>query len=92
MQWSVEIKKQAVKRITRLPKTVRYSLFVLIKEIEEAGPVRGNWPNYSKLGKNVHHCHLKKGKPTYVAMWEVKDKSIHLVEVTYAGSHEKAPY
>jgi hypothetical protein len=35
---------------------------------------------------------LKKGRPTYVAVWELKDKEICLVEVTYAGTHEKALY
>ncbi len=52
----------------------------------------GNWSNYGKLGRNRHHCHLKKGHPTYVAVWEVKGYEIKLVEVTYVGSHEKAPY
>ncbi len=63
-----------------------------IREIELAGPVRGDWPNYSKLGRDRHHCHLKKGKPTYVAVWEVKNRKICLIEVIYAGTHEKAPY
>lgn len=54
--------------------------------------MRGNWPNYSKLGKNRHHCHLKKGHPTDVAVWEVKDDQIKPVEVTHVGSHEKARY
>jgi hypothetical protein len=35
---------------------------------------------------------LKKGHPTYVAIWEVKNKEIRLIEVIYAGTHEKAPY
>lgn len=66
-------------------------LAFLISEIETQGPVRGNWPNYSKIGRHIHHCHLKKGKPTYVATWtEYKDEI--RVEVTYVGSHEKAPY
>ena len=63
-----------------------------MREIETDGPVRGNWPNYGKLDKDRHHCHLKKGRPSYVAVWELKDKEICLVEVTYAGTHEKAPY
>jgi hypothetical protein len=29
---------------------------------------------------------------TYVAIWEVTYKEIKLIEVTYAGTHEKAPY
>jgi hypothetical protein len=71
---------------------LRQALFFLVKEIEVAGPVRGNWPNYSKLGKGRHHCHIKKGQPTYVAVWEEKNDGIQLVEVVYAGTHEKAPY
>ncbi len=60
-------------------------------EIRITGPVRGNWPNYEKLTGNQHHCHLKKGKPTYVAVWSEEKETI-TVEVTYAGTHEKAPY
>lgn len=56
------------------------------------GPVRGNWPNYGKLGPGRHHCHLKKGHPTYVAVWEESPEGIKLIEVTYAGTHERAPY
>lgn len=80
------------KAIAKLPRSVKQSLSLLIGEIEYSGPVRGNWNNYSKLGNDRHHCHLKKGKPTYVAVWEVTEKEIKLVEVTYVGSHEKAPY
>jgi hypothetical protein len=61
-------------------------------EIEKSGPSRGNWPNYSKLAKSRHHCHIKKGRPTYVVVWEVVAGEVQLVEVIYAGTHEKAPY
>jgi len=71
---------------------IRELLFQLLREIESSGPVRGNWPNYSKLGDGKHHCHLKKGKPTYVAVWVEREDEIRLVEVVYAGTHEKAPY
>ena len=92
MKWTVTLTKKVSKSILKLPKTVQGSLFLLLKEIEALGPARGAWKNYGKLGKNKYHCHLKKGKPTYVAVWEVIDKEIKLVEVTYVGSHEKAPY
>jgi mRNA-degrading endonuclease RelE of RelBE toxin-antitoxin system len=92
MGWNVQIKRKLAKKLDRLPKSVQNSLKVLIKEIELDGPVRGNWPNYSQLSKNRHHCHLKKGRPTYVAVWRISDEGIRLVEVIYAGSHEKAPY
>lgn len=35
--------------------------------------------------------HIKKGRPTYVVVWEEVEGEIQLVEVTYAGTHEKAP-
>lgn len=74
-----------------MPNPVK-EVYLLPKEIEISGSVRGNWPNYSKLGKNRHHCHIKKGRPTYVAVWKKRDDAIKIVEVVYAGSHEKAPY
>jgi hypothetical protein len=40
----------------------------------------------------MHHCHLRRGNPTYVAVWEVTNKQIKLVEVRYVGTHENAPY
>jgi len=92
MKWTVTLSNRARKNIQTLPDKVKKTLAYLIREIELTGPVKGNWPNYSKLGKERHHCHLKKGKPTYVAVWEVKNKKIRLVEVIYAGTHEKAPY
>jgi len=92
MAWTVTLKRKVQNQIKKLPKGVKESLFTLLLEIEKEGPARGNWLNYGKLGKTKHHCHLKRGKPTYVAVWEVKDKQIKLVEVTYVGSHEKSPY
>lgn len=92
MNWSVTISPKVLKRLQKLPGSVQKQLFLLMKEIEISGPVRGNWANYSRLDVNRHHCHIKKGHPTYVAVWEEKNKEIKLVEMTYAGSHEKAPY
>lgn len=90
--WQVVLSKKAVKQTKTLPKVVRENLYTLIRQIEIYGPVRGDWPNYSKLSPGRHHCHIKKGQPTYVAVWEVRNRTIQLVEVTYAGTHEKAPY
>lgn len=59
-----------------MPNHVKAQLFLLLKDVEISGPVRGNWPNYGKLGKNRHHCHIKKGRPTYVAVWEKQDDDI----------------
>jgi mRNA-degrading endonuclease RelE of RelBE toxin-antitoxin system len=92
MVWTVKIMRRALKQVDRLPVKIRESLADLIRDMEFHGPVRENWPNYSKLSENRHHCHIKKGNPTYVTIWEVTDKGIKLIEVTYAGTHEKAPY
>jgi hypothetical protein len=87
----VYLTKQAEKAAKKLPRDVFSALFLLKLEIAHNGPVRGNWPNYSKLSaKTVHHCHLKKGNPTYVAIWkEVKKGEIWFV---YVGTHEGAKY
>ncbi|MFH0996424.1 MAG: cytotoxic translational repressor of toxin-antitoxin stability system [Pseudomonadota bacterium] len=71
---------------------VKTRLFYLLAEIEQFGPVRGDRPSYGKLDDTRHHCHIRKGKPCFVAVWEVTDKKINLVEVKYVGTHEKAPY
>ncbi|HPA45654.1 MAG TPA: cytotoxic translational repressor of toxin-antitoxin stability system [bacterium] len=90
--WTVTISTKLMKRARRLPRRVLDSLDLLVKEIRSYGPVRGNWPNYGKLNVTRHHCHLCKGKPTYVAVWEVRNKNVRLVEVIYVGTHEAAPY
>lgn len=92
MGWTVVFTGKSRKQKDKLPRRVQEILFQLVREIETAGPVRGDWPNYSKLAANLHHCHLKKGNPTYVAVWREEQNDIRLVEVIYAGTHEKAPY
>lgn len=92
MSWTVLLARKAEKQVASLPLNVRAALVTLMREIEVSGPVRGNWPNYGKLGAGRHHCHIKKGRPTYVAVWEETGNSARIVEVVYAGTHEKAPY
>ena len=92
MAWTVKVKNKAKKNLLKLPAVARNNFLLLLREMEDAGPVRGNWPNYSKLDSNKHHCHIKGGQPTYVVVWEEVGGKINLIEVTYAGTHEKAPY
>jgi len=92
MTWTVELTKKAKKQADKLPRRVTDALIQLMLDIRATGPVRGDWPNYGKLSDTEHHCHLKKGQPTYVAVWRVDQEHIRLVEVTYVGTHEKAPY
>jgi mRNA-degrading endonuclease RelE of RelBE toxin-antitoxin system len=92
MTWTVTLSSRVAKGCKTLPKAVKKSLALLLTDIEDLGPVRGDWPNYSKLDHGRHHCHIKKGRPTYVAVWEENNGKVKLVEVTYVGTHEKAPY
>jgi len=60
----------------------------LVEDLELKGPIRTEWPNFSKLGKNEYHCHLSY---SWVACWREEGQQME-IEVYYAGSHEKAPY
>ena len=90
--WTVTIHAKARKALGTLPEPARLAFARLVLELEANGPVAGRWPNYGKLGKYQHHCHLKKGKPTYVSVWWEIQEETQLIEVTYVGTHEKAPY
>lgn len=92
MNWYITTSKGIERQIQRLPARVRDSLQVLVAELQQTGPVRGNWPNYGSLGGGRHHCHLKKGRPTYVAVWRVVNPHTREMEILYVGTHEKAPY
>ena len=94
MQWDVKFTSRAKKGTRYLPARIQERLYALALEIRISGPERHAWPNYSKLKgeKDCYHCHLKKGKPTYVAVWKVTDREKGLVEIRYAGTHENADY
>lgn len=89
--WHVKLKRSAAKSYEKLPEDIKAAVDALAMEMKLNGPVRGNWKNYSKLGQDMHHCHLRGGKPTYVACWEANKKE-RIIEVYYVGTHEKAPY
>lgn len=92
MKWRVDFTKKAAKNLGKLPENIQLRAALLVEEIRFGGPVRGNWKNYSKLGPDTHHCHIKSGKPTYVMCWKVIDKNIRFVEVYDVGTHEKIQY
>jgi mRNA-degrading endonuclease RelE of RelBE toxin-antitoxin system len=92
MPWTVTLHREVAKGVPTLPQPVQDLVRLLLLELEGQRPVRGNWPNYGKLSRTRHHCHLKKGRPTYVAVWNVRDSKQRLIEVIYVGTHEKAPY
>jgi hypothetical protein len=88
--WQISFTSSAGKAYNKLNAKIQSIIDLLVIELEVSGPIRGNWKNYSKLSKTEHHCHIKTGKPTFVACW--REKSKEELEIYYVGTHEKAPY
>ncbi|OMI15132.1 hypothetical protein BUQ74_20170 [Leptospira weilii serovar Heyan] len=88
MSFSVREKSKATKNAMRMPKLESARYRTLLLELENLGPIRKNWSNFSPLGKGKYHCHLSYH---WVACWENKSGSIE-IEVYYVGSRENAPY
>ncbi len=89
MNWTVHISNKAAKRAKKLPPKVRDLFEALLVDLSKIGPIQYEWPNYSKLTHARYHCHLNYG---FVAVWEVTNSQIRILEVTYVGSREDAPY
>lgn len=90
--WTVNLIGQAKKYDSNLSSFAKDAFFALLKELKMDGPYRASWPNYTKMPDDDYHCHIKKGRPTYVVCWKIYDKKYKIIEVYYAGTHEKAPY
>lgn len=81
-------KKKVSKQVRNLPLDVQKAFFLLINDLKKTGAIQPNWRNFSSLGNNKYHCHLKYH---WVACWEWQKETIR-IEVFYAGSRENAPY
>src|SRR5258708_6377782 len=101
MSWQVGFTKKAAKQTEKLSRSTYQALNLLVADLINNGPFPGeSWPNYGKLrglkgvksDRDLRHCHLVKGNPTYVCCWEVVKSDVKIIEVYYAGTHEKAPY
>lgn len=88
MAYQVSIRRKAARGLEKLPKNVQKLLFLLIADLQAAGPVQRCWQNFSSLGGDRYHCHLAY---RYVACWTCRKGDI-VIEVYYVGSREKAPY
>lgn len=101
-KWNVNLARKAKKQYIKLKYNgmTRPSLLdavdTLIDDLIYHGPNLKEWPNYGFIdnGKknSFYHCHLKKGRPTFVACWKVIDENEMKIEVFYVGTHESAPY
>ena len=78
--WHVSLSTKADKQAKRMKKDVLDRLTKLLKSIEIKGPIQKEWPHFSSLEKSKlvpkdsYHCHIKRGRPTYVACWQEVDK------------------
>ncbi len=93
--WKVLFTRKAGKQKEDLPSDIRDRLYALRKELEIQGSPFSGWLNYGKIKgtkKKVFHCHLNKGHPTYVVVWEIVDKTVRIIEIKYAGTHEGVNY
>ena len=94
MIWTVKFTRLTGKQARKMPLAIIENLGALVRDLTNYGPEADNWPNYGKLqGKqDCYHCHLRKGRPTYVAVWQVIDAEKGTIEVKYVGTHEGANY
>ena len=92
--WKVKYSTEVLKSIKGLPEKIRWAFNILASEFKAYGPYRVNWKNYGKFRgtKDCFHCHINAGRPRYVVCWNILDKKEKVIEVYYAGTHEKAPY
>ncbi len=94
-QWTVIFSRKAEKQKAKLPAAIAGTLYLLRKDLQDRGPVVPSWPHYGKIvgsRSGHHHCHLNRGHPTYVVVWQVLDNVVHVLEIQYAGTHEKVDY
>lgn len=96
-KWQVKFNRDSEKQYKKLKyngsrPAITDIINLLVIEMAHDGPYRTNWDNFGPLKENDFHCHLKKGKPTYVACWKIIDKKSRIIEVFYVGTHENAPY
>jgi mRNA-degrading endonuclease RelE of RelBE toxin-antitoxin system len=94
MGWTVTFTKKADKQLKKLPEQIQFAVSALIEDLKVRGPTQPAWPNFSKFRgtSGKYHCHIKKGRPTYVACWQESEIEIKVLEVYYVGTHEGAPY
>jgi len=94
IEWTVIFSKKAQKQRDKLPQLILDMFYFLKNEMQIRGPYLYDWPHYGKItGSGDHyHCHLNKGRPTYVVVWQVIDTTIRVIGIKYIGTHENVGY
>ncbi len=75
MFWMIWFTGKARKQAAKLPSDLKRRLRALAQDLRTRGPNCQGWPNFGKIYafEDCFHCHLKKGRPTYVVVWKVSD-------------------
>ena len=81
MVYEVLVGKKVLKNIEKMPIPLQKKLVNLIDDLCEKGPLRIEWPHFSKLGEDRYHCHLAH---KWVACWQWKKQSI-IIESILCG-------
>jgi hypothetical protein len=94
MLWTIWFTGKAKKQAAKLPLDLKRRLRALAEDLRTSGPNCQGWPNFGKIYgfEDCFHCHLKKGRPTYVVVWKVSDQRTKIIEVRYVGTHEGVDY
>lgn len=94
-KWTVIFSRKAEKQKAKLPAAIAETLYLLRKDLEDRGPVVTSWPHCGKIAgshSGHYHCHLNRGHPTYVVVWQILDKVVRVLEIQFAGTHETVDY
>lgn len=94
-QWKITLSKKARKQKNKLPQKFQNMVAALEKSLKDCGPIQKEWPNFSALDKKGmrYHCHLNRiGHPDYVAIGDVIDRKIQVIEIEYVVTREGARY
>lgn len=95
--WTVTFSTKAGKQYNKLKASgsrpsINDVIDLLVLDLQKNGPSLFRWADFGPLEKNHYHCHLRNGKPTYVACWKICNEKSKQIEVYYVGTHEGAPY
>jgi hypothetical protein len=95
--WIVSFSREAGKQYEKLKRSgsrpsINDVVDLLVLDLQKNGSQLADWPHFGPLEPEHFHCHLRRGRPCYVACWKVIDKKAKRIEVYYVGSHEGAPY
>jgi len=94
VEWTVSFSNKAKKQLKKMNIQLQHIVKTLQVSLEKFGPIQTEWSHFSVLDKKkgIYHCWLKCGRPVFVAVWQIIDKKVHVIDITYVGTHEGAPY